>query len=344
MSQTVSRTTDQKKALIADESAVGERLDAFTAAQMPSHVSRSRVKFLIKGGNVFVDGKMCQEPNLRLKGGERIELEIPEPEDAAPIAQDIPLNVLFEDEHLIVVNKPTGMVVHPAVGNWSGTLVNALLFHCGSSLAGIGGVRRPGIVHRLDKDTSGVMVVAKTEIAHAGLTAQFADHGKSGPLERNYLALVWGQLPRNEGKVDLPLGRSNSNRVKRAVVKPGTAGARHAVTHYSVLKVFGDASKGDAAVSLVECRLETGRTHQIRVHMAEIGHPLVGDLVYGAAFQTKVNRLDDPARVLAEKFKHQALHAAILGFEHPATGEHMRFQSPPPGNFAKLLNTLEKSR
>lgn len=330
----------EKKVLIVEKSDEGIRFDAWLASQLPSYISRTRVKALIKGGSVTIDDKVCMEPNFRLRGDESIALEIPEPEDATPLPENIPLEILFEDDHLLVINKPPGMVVHPAAGNWTGTLVNALLHHCGDSLAGIGGVRRPGIVHRLDKDTSGIMVVAKTEQALAGLAAQFADHGRTGPLERAYLAFVWGAPAKNTGTIDMPLGRSQTNRLKRSVVKADTQDAREAITHFTVIKHLDGIGDGVTNASLVECRLETGRTHQIRVHMANIGHPLIGDQDYGKHFQTKANALDEVPRKAVKNFKRQALHAAILGFEHPATGEHIRHEAPVPNDFQSLLDAF----
>ena len=265
-------------------------------------------------------------------------MAIPEPEDAKPEPQEIPLDIHFEDDHLLVVNKPPGLVVHPGPGNWDGTLVNALLHHCGSSLSGIGGVKRPGIVHRLDKDTSGLMVVAKSEQAHAGLSAQFADHGRTGPLERHYLALAWDRFTRFTGTIDAPLGRSSSNRKKRAVVKEGSSDAREAVTHYTVRAQSAETKEKIPTVSLVECRLETGRTHQIRVHLAHIGHPLIGDQDYGKHFQTKENALPENLRVTVQSFQRQALHAELLGFEHPVTEEHLHFTTPPPEDFQQLIS------
>ena len=342
MSQTVNPISGERKALIVSADSKSTRFDAWLTAQMPDHVSRSRIKSLIKQGHVSIDGEVCSDPSLRLKGSETIELVVPEPEELELTAEDIPLDVLYEDEHLIVVNKPAGMVVHPAVGNWSGTLVNALLHHCKGSLAGIGGVKRPGIVHRLDKETSGVMVVAKTDVAHASLSAQFADHGKTGSLQRTYLALVWGVTPRKIGIIEAPLGRSSTNRIKRKVVREDAPDARHAVTHYTLIKALGGDENHKSDVSLVECRLETGRTHQIRVHMAHIGHPLVGDPVYGQAFQTKINKLTEPQKILVNKLRRQALHAAMLGFDHPVTGEEIRFETDPPKDMVKLLASFPK--
>ncbi len=327
--------------LIAAKGDVKKRLDAFVTASLPSYISRSRIKALIKQGNITVNDITNSEPNYRLKSGDRICLQIPEPDQPLPQPEDIPIEILFEDEHLIVVNKPAGMVVHPAAGNWSGTLVNALLHHCGKSLAGIGGIRRPGIVHRLDKDTSGIMVVAKTDIAHSGLSAQFADHGKNGPLERAYLALVWGALERNTGIIDAPLGRSVHNRLKRSVVTIYGPDSRHAVTHYSVIRHLDGTGEGMTNVSLVECHLETGRTHQIRVHMSHIGHPLLGDREYGKHYQTKVNVLSPETKAAVQKLNRQALHAKLLGFSHPATGAHLRFEAPLPNDLQTVLNSFK---
>ena len=353
---TDSLKTGGKKAFNVDEDAVGMRFDVFLTENMPPHVSRTRIKQLIEGGAVLLNGKPCTSAKTRLKGGEEIKLEIPEPQDATPLPEAIPLDILYEDDHLIVLNKPAGMVVHPAAGNWTGTLVNALLHHCGGDFKGIGGVKRPGIVHRLDKETSGIMVVAKTEEALSGLAAQFADHGRTGPLERAYLALVWGVLPNNKGVIDAPLGRSPNNRLKRAVVPINQQDAREAITHYEVVRhldqlkgpkmspsgsrVGAPKSEGVANASLIECRLETGRTHQIRVHMAHIGHPLIGDQEYGKHFETKANALDEPARSAVKAFRRQALHAALLGFEHPVTGEHCRFEAPMPQDMVELIESF----
>lgn len=315
----------------------GKRLDAVLAAHLDT-VSRNRIQALIKAGHVTMDGRKIVEPKHRVNEDNCITLVLPEPEDPEPKGEAIPLSVVFEDEHLIVIDKPAGLVVHPGAGNWTGTLVNALIHHCGDSLSGIGGIKRPGIVHRIDKDTSGLLVVAKTDEAHQGLAAQFADHGKTGPLERAYAALVWGAPNSLKGTINANLARSQANRQKIAVVK--TSG-RHAVTHWQVKERFGAADQ-PALASLMECRLETGRTHQIRVHMAHIGHPLIGDNDYGSGFKTKVNRLEDPLKSAVAGFKRQALHAGLLAFEHPVTGMTMRFESPYPSDFASFLSELRK--
>lgn len=323
--------------MTVDAADAGKRLDAVLAAHLDA-LSRNRIQSLIKSGDVTVGGAKIVEPKFRVNEGDALTLTLPEPEDPEPKGEAIPINVVYEDEHLIVVDKPAGLVVHPGAGNWTGTLVNALIHHCGDSLSGIGGVKRPGIVHRIDKDTSGLLVVAKTDQAHRGLADQFADHGRSGPLERAYSAIVWGAPASLKGTIDANLARSQSNRQKMAVVK--TSG-RHAVTHWQVRERFGPAEQADVA-SLIECRLETGRTHQIRVHMAHIGHPLIGDDDYGSGFKTKINRLQEPLKSAVSGFGRQALHAGLLAFKHPASGETLRFESPYPADFADLLTSLRK--
>ena len=325
------------KVLLADEMAAG-RLDAWLAAALAGELSRSRIKALIEGGDVLLNGKTVDAKH-KIQPGDRVSILMPEPEDAEPQGEDIALDVLHEDEDLIVLMKPAGLVVHPGAGNWTGTLVNALIHHCGDSLSGIGGVKRPGIVHRLDKETSGVMVVAKSDLAHRSLSAQFADHGKTTALRRAYHAVIWG-LPRpSKGTIDAALGRSN-DRVRRAVVKDTSSDARHAVTHYEVVERYHESPDATAVASSVHCNLETGRTHQIRVHMAHIGHPLIGDPDYGAAFKTKVNRLPEEARKVVSDFTRQALHAYLLQFEHPRTGEIMRFEAELPADMLVLLEAL----
>ncbi len=306
----------------------GERLDAFLARR-GGRLSRSRYKALVKEGQVDVGGRTVVDPNYRVNGGETVSVAVPEPEAPEPAPEPIPLEILHEDDDLIVVDKPAGLVVHPGPGNWTGTLVNALLHHCGATLSGIGGVRRPGIVHRLDKDTSGLLVVAKNDRAHQALSEQFADHGRTGPLEREYVALVWGVPARRSGTVETALDRDPRNRQKQAVVK---AGGRPAITHYRVAEVYGGG-----VASLLHCRLETGRTHQIRVHMAHIGHPLVGDHVYGAGFLTKAETLPEGIAAAVRAFRRQALHARRLAFRHPSTGAVLDFTSSPPADMADLI-------
>ena len=319
--------------------AAGTRLDAWLAGALPD-LGRNRAKRLIQEGRVSVGGRTIVEPKRPVKPGEIVAVDLPPPAAAEPAAEPIALNVVYEDADLIVIDKPAGLVVHPAGGHETGTLVNALIAHCGASLSGIGGVARPGIVHRLDKDTTGLMVVAKNDRAHRSLTKQFADHGRTGALERGYKAIVWGAPDRPQGTIVAPLGRSNRNREKIEVKRDGQG--REAVTRYRVAERYGPAARPLAA--LVECELETGRTHQIRVHMASIGHPLIGDRAYGSGFATKAALLPEPARDIAASFRRQALHAWLLGFEHPVTGEEMRFESPLPADMAELAGALRQSQ
>jgi len=306
------------------------RLDAWLSRQI-ADLGRNHAKRLILDGRVAIGGRTIVEAKRPVKPGEIVVVDMPPPSPAGPEAEVIPLDVVYEDDALIVIDKPAGLVVHPAAGNHTGTLVNALIAHCGASLSGIGGVARPGIVHRLDKDTSGLMVVAKTDRAHKRLAAQFADHGRTGPLERGYLAVVWGVPPRPVGTVSAALGRSTRNREKIEVKR---LGGREAITHYRVEERWPEQKP---LASLVECRLETGRTHQIRVHMASLGHPVVGDRAYGAGFATKAATLPEPAQTVAAEFPRQALHAYLLGFEHPETGEEMTFESELPDDLAALV-------
>jgi 23S rRNA pseudouridine1911/1915/1917 synthase len=330
--------TGARRQLVARSDDKGERLDRVLAREL-ADLSRTRLKGLVLAGAVRVDGSVSDDPGRRLAGGEAISVDLPPPEPAEPAGEDIPLVVVHEDDDLLVLDKPAGLVVHPAAGHDSGTLVNALIAHCGDSLSGIGGVKRPGIVHRLDKDTTGLLVVAKNDLAHQGLAAQFADHGRTGPLERSYRALVWGVPERRRGTVDAPLDRSSRHRDRMAVVPRGRG--REAITHYEVDEVFLDTS-GQPVASLVTCRLETGRTHQIRVHMAHLGHPLVGDAVYGSGFRTKAARLGEAARAAAEGLGRQALHAAVLGFAHPRSGEPLRFESPLPGDLEAVIEAFRR--
>ncbi len=329
----MSETSHQ---LSATEEEAGDRIDRWLAAKIPE-LSRSRIQALIKAGAVSTGSGTIGDAGERVKPGAIYRIDVPEAEDPVPQGEDIALKVVFEDQHLIVIDKPAGLVVHPAPGHGSGTLVNALIAHCGDSLSGIGGVKRPGIVHRLDKDTSGLLVIAKTDAAHAGLSEQFAEHGRDGRLHRAYRALVWGVPERPSGIIDAPLGRSQANRKKMAVV-PEAAG-RHARTRYQREQVFTD-SEGQDAVSLLRLELETGRTHQIRVHLAYIRHPVLGDPVYGTGFKASSRRLGNEARGALLGLNRQALHAAELGFEHPVTGEVMDFESSLPEDMARLLVAL----
>jgi len=299
----------------------GWRLDRALADAVPT-LSRERLKALIRSGALeSLSSAAVRDPAFKVRGSEAFLLTVPEPAPAHNEPQDIPLRITFEDEHLLVVDKPAGLVVHPAAGNPDGTLVNALLHHCGGSLSGIGGVARPGIVHRIDKDTSGLLVVAKTDVAHEGLAKQFAAHS----IERRYLAIVNGVPKIAEGTVDAPLARSSTNRKKISIVEGGRG--KRAVTHWIRMEILRDAA-------LVECRLETGRTHQVRVHMASLGHPLLGDPVYGRSgknVQELLKRLD---------FHRQALHAAELGFTHPVTKNRLSFASGMPTDMQELFTAL----
>ena len=303
-------------AVTAREAEAGERLDRVLAAHLGA-LSRTRLKRLIEAGQVSLDGATISDPSLRVKPGQCFQVAVPPPADDRPAPQALALDIRFEDEHVIVIDKPAGLVVHPAPGNPDRTLVNALLAHCGASLAGIGGVRRPGIVHRLDKDTSGLMVVAKTDAAHAALAADFA----ARRIERAYQAFAWGVPAPAAGEIDAPIGRSTRDRKKMAVV---SRGGKQAVTRYRLLRVYGTAA------ALLECRLATGRTHQIRVHLSNAGHPLIGDRTYGGARSQG-----------GVSFSRQALHAYLLGFTHPATGGALRFESALPADLAGLKELLE---
>jgi 23S rRNA pseudouridine1911/1915/1917 synthase len=310
------------------------RLDRVLAAHLVE-LSRSRLKMLILEGSVTIGAAPVRDPAYHVAKGETIIIEVPEVTEAGPGAENIALDIVFEDDDIIVINKPAGLVVHPAAGHATGTLVNALIAHCGNSLSGIGGVRRPGIVHRLDKDTSGLLVVAKNDRAHQVLSAQFADHGRSGAMERGYLAFAWGVPTRPHGTIDAPIDRHPHAREKMAVRE----GGREAVTHYEVREAFGGRD-GKPAASLIACRLETGRTHQIRVHLAHIGHPLMGDPIYGPHYKTKASHLGAESRAALSALDRQALHAYLLVLEHPKTGEILRWESPLPGDLQLLGDKL----
>ncbi|MFR4018399.1 MAG: RluA family pseudouridine synthase [Clostridia bacterium] len=305
---------EQKVELTVAEEMSGKRLDSVLAGMMPEY-SRSFIQKLFENGSITVGGDSCSEKKRKAAAGDIVEITIPQPERLEVEAEDIPLDIVYEDDELLVVDKPAGMVVHPAPGNHSGTLVNALMYHCGDALSSINGVIRPGIVHRIDKDTSGLLMVAKTDRAHNALSAQLAQHS----ITRRYKAIVYSNIKEDEGTVDKPIGRDPGNRLRNAVVYTNS---KNAVTHYRVLERFG-------GFTLVEAVLETGRTHQIRVHMAYIRHPLLGDTLYGPA----KNRYGA---------KRQMLHAGVLGFVHPVTGEYMEFNSPLPQDFEDVLAKLRK--
>lgn len=307
----------------------GMRLDRFLASASDSDLSRTRLKALIQDGQLTCDGAKITDPSASVKSGAIYELIVPPVEDATPQSEDIPLSIYFEDEHLIVLEKPAGMVVHPAPGSYNGTLVNALLHHCGNSLSGIGGVARPGIVHRLDKDTSGVMMAAKSEKAHHKLSKLFAKHN----LVRRYQTIVWGLPAMRVGTIDAPIGRSRHDRKKMAVLENG----KEAITHYETLRDLPPFA------AIVECTLETGRTHQIRVHLSEMGYGIIGDPVYGHPLRSAQmpDQLSRDVLASLRGFGRQALHAAHLGFEHPITKEPLAFDSPLPADMTGLVQQIE---
>ncbi len=354
--------------LTVEEEDHGLRLDKFLAqslakslsqtqslAQSIPDLSRTRLKQLIIAGQVKIipasshNDATIDDPSYRVKCADKIFLKIPVVKEAIPVGQDIPLDVVYEDDQLIVINKPAGMVVHPAPGNPDGTLVNALIHHCGDSLSGINGVKRPGIVHRIDKATSGLMVAAKTDHAHHKLAKQFAKHS----LERAYLAVVWGVPNPAADTIHEKIGRDSRNRLKMAVVPYESKRGRDAITHYQVVrrlepkrKVFdkGSALKRLApSLSLVECRLETGRTHQVRVHMSHIRHPLVGDPYYGKSGPIQSKNFSDHAQEAINGFNRQALHAFVIGFIHPTTGENLKFEAELPNDMKRLISALENN-
>jgi 23S rRNA pseudouridine1911/1915/1917 synthase len=323
--------------LVPTAEQAGERLDRWLAGEI-AELSRSRLKALIEAGQLALDGAPLTDPSAKIVEGATYTLAIPAPRAATPTPEKMDLDVLFEDDDLIVLQKPAGLAVHPAAGNWTGTLVHGLLHHCAGSLSGIGGVERPGIVHRLDKDTSGVMVVAKSDRAHQGLAAQFAAHS----VERAYIAFTRNAPNPKAGRIETQIARSAQDRKKFTVPRdPASTAGKHAITNYATLTRYGQAegmAVGTGLAAKVECRLETGRTHQIRVHMAHIGCPLLGDPVYG---QKRGNLLatSDNGRELKD-FRRQALHAAILGFEHPVTGEDLRFETGLPKDMERLEGFL----
>ncbi|TAH34782.1 MAG: RluA family pseudouridine synthase [Alphaproteobacteria bacterium] len=302
------------------------RLDKFLSQKL-ADLSRARIQALIKENQVRGNGKIISDPAHKVKSGQTYTITIPEIRDVPIAAQSIPLDIVYEDKDILVLNKPPGLVVHPAAGNPDHTLVNALLAHCGDSLSGIGGEKRPGIVHRIDKDTSGILVIAKHDIAHQNLSKQFADHS----IERTYQAFVWGIPNPGKGSISGNIGRSPQNRKKMAVVK---SGGKRAATHYRTVKNFS------GIVSLVECNLETGRTHQIRVHMTHIGHPLIGDQTYGRA--RKIKGLEKDITDYLYHYPRQALHAATLGFHHPVNGKFMQFKADLPKDLEILAEKLSK--
>ncbi len=328
----LNETADDILTCIVQEDEGGARLDKFLAERLEG-LSRSRLKALILDEAVVLNDTICKDPSARVKAGAVVQVAVPAPVDDTPVPENIPLNILHEDEDMLVLNKPAGLVVHPGAGHRHGTLVNALLYHCGDSLSGIGGVRRPGIVHRLDKDTSGLMLVAKTDAAHQALSAQLADR----TLGRRYKALVWGVPQPHAGRIDQPIGRHPSNRLKMAVNRKN---GRSAATNYRAEETYGETT------ALVDCALESGRTHQVRVHMAYIRHPLIGDPLYGlpqtgvVALLKKGGYTPETARAILA-FPRQALHAWRLQFTHPRTENVMSFEVDLPDDMVDLLKSIK---
>jgi len=335
MEQNVAQDRAERLDITVTGDEGSRRLDRVLAVHA-SALSRSRLKALILAGSVSAGGTPIRDPAYHVAAGETITIDVPPAAPAAPSPENIPLAIVHEDDDIIVIDKPAGLVVHPAAGHENGTLVNALIAHCGDSLSGIGGVRRPGIVHRLDKDTTGLMVIAKNDRAHASLTAQFADHGRTGALRRGYLALVWGVPNRRYGTIDAPIDRHPHAREKMAVRPSG----REAITRWEVLESF-NSRDGKPIAALIACQLETGRTHQIRVHLSHIGHPLLGDAVYGPGFKTKANGLGPRARAALEALGRQALHAYLLALEHPQSHDVLEWTSDLPPDLARLRAALD---
>jgi 23S rRNA pseudouridine1911/1915/1917 synthase len=334
----------QRLAVIVAGDEGSTRLDRVLAVRL-AELSRSRLKALILAGQVSISqvsinsaavkNTLVRDPAYHVAAGDTITIDVPEPTAAEPAPEDIALDIVYEDDDIIVIDKPRGLVVHPAAGHETGTLVNALIAHCGASLSGIGGVKRPGIVHRLDKDTTGLMVAAKNDRAHQSLTAQFADHGRTGAMRRGYMAFVWGTPNRQRGTIDAPIDRHPFAREKMAV----RDGGREAITHWEIVESF-NGRDGKPVAALLTCQLETGRTHQIRVHLAHIGHPLMGDAVYGPHFKTKASHLGPQSQAALAALDRQALHAYLLALEHPKTGAILEWMSDLPEDLSLLREGL----
>jgi 23S rRNA pseudouridine1911/1915/1917 synthase len=322
--------------VIGDEGSA--RLDRVLAARLVE-LSRSRLKALILAGSVSIKSAPIRDPAYHVAAGDTITIDVPEAAAPEPLGENIALHVVYEDDDIIVIDKPKGLVVHPAAGHETGTLVNALIAHCGTSLSGIGGVKRPGIVHRLDKDTTGLMVVAKNDQAHKSLTEQFADHGRTGAMRRGYMAFAWGVPNRQRGTVDAPIDRHPHAREKMAVRNSG----REAVTHWEIQETF-NGRDGKPIAAQLACQLETGRTHQIRVHLAHINHPLMGDSVYGPHFKTKASHLGPDGQAALAALDRQALHAYLLALEHPRTGEILEWISDLPEDLSRLRERLRATQ
>ena len=328
----------QRLAVIVAGDEGSTRLDRVLALRV-AELSRSRLKALILAGQVSIKGAPIRDPAYHVAAGDTITIDVPEAAAAEPAGEDIALDIVYEDEDIIVIDKPKGLVVHPGAGHETGTLVNALIAHCGASLSGIGGVKRPGIVHRLDKDTTGLMVAAKNDRAHQSLTEQFADHGRTGAMRRGYLAFVWGVPNRQRGTVDAPIHRHPLAREKMAVRDSG----REAVTHWEIQESF-NGRDGKPVAALLACQLETGRTHQIRVHLAHIGHPLMGDAVYGPHFKTKASHLGPNSQAALAALGRQALHAYLLALKHSETGAILQWISDLPADLTLLRDCLRATQ
>jgi 23S rRNA pseudouridine1911/1915/1917 synthase len=334
LEHSLSSNSGQRLEVVVAGDEGSARLDRVLAVRRPE-LSRSRLKALILAGSVTLGHAPIRDPAYHVTTGDTITIDVPEPVAAEPLAEDIALDIVYEDDDIVVIDKPRGLVVHPAAGHETGTLVNALIAHCGASLSGIGGVRRPGIVHRLDKDTTGLMVVAKNDRAHQSLTAQFADHGRTGAMRRGYMAFAWDVPNRQRGTVDAPIDRHPYAREKMAVRESG----REAITHWEIRESF-NGHDGKPVAALLACQLETGRTHQIRVHLSHIGHPLIGDAVYGPHFKTKASHLGSESKAALTALGRQALHAYLLTLEHPKTGEILHWESALPEDLLLLQKSL----
>jgi 23S rRNA pseudouridine1911/1915/1917 synthase len=334
LEQNSSSNSGQKHVVTVEGDEGSTRLDRVLAVRQPE-LSRSRLKALILAGSVSLKGAPVRDPAYHVAPRDTITIDVPEAAPPEPAGEDIALDIVYEDDDIIVIDKPRGLVVHPAAGHETGTLVNALIAHCGASLSGIGGVRRPGIVHRLDKDTTGLMVAAKNDRAHKSLTEQFADHGRTGAMRRGYMAFAWDFPQRQRGTVDAPIDRHPHAREKMAVRE----GGREAITHWEMQEAF-NGRDGKPVAALLACQLETGRTHQIRVHLSHIGHPLMGDAVYGPHFKTKAVRLGPESQAALTALNRQALHAYLLALEHPKTGEILEWISDLPPDLVILRDRL----
>ncbi|MFV0255887.1 RluA family pseudouridine synthase [Candidatus Liberibacter solanacearum] len=329
-----------KISLLANNEAEG-RIDRWLAMNLKEEFSRSYVKTLILNGAISINGVVSINPSRKVVPGESFFIDVPPLQQLNIAAENIPLDILYEDDDIIVINKKAGLVVHPAPGNWTGTLVNALLHHCNNNLSGINGIKRPGIVHRLDKDTTGTMVVAKNDIAHQRLSEQFADHGLHMRLKRSYYAMVWGVPSPDSGTINAPLGRCKSNRLRRAVKRIEDKTGDRAVTHYQTVEIYNKNS--NFAASLLRCDLETGRTHQIRVHMAHKGYPIIGDPLYGKGFKTKENIVNHSTKSAILSLARQALHAYSLSFAHPCKNKDMNFKTPIPEDMSNVIKELKEN-